>query len=555
MRLKTVFWAKNQLVRMNNPNFKSRLFTFIFFLGFFIIGMNAVHDFGLGFDDEIQERHGRVSYDYINKTFGIDKGPIAPNREQLHEYEYKYYGVVFQVSALYLERIFGLNSYFERYMLRHQMVFILFFLASIAFYRMLYRQFGNRYLAVLGAFIFILSPRTFGHAFFNIKDSVLLSFFVFGLASFYRYLDSPTVRNGLLHALICGLCVNIRIVGVILPALSVAWIGFYFLAAADKKAFWNTWKKSLLTYGLLTPVFIYIFWPYLWKNPIHNFLESFKAMGKFDWRGEVLLFNEYLYAPDLPWYYAPAWMLISIPLFYWLLFVLGFGKPLVQWIKGLFKGDLSWFRDREQRFIVIAFSFFLLPLLMVIIKNSTLYDGWRQLHFTYAGFALVVFAGLLRMFRWAKQKQAKVYTLVKVFAGLNIGYILYLMVAIHPYQQTYFNVLASGDQFSRFELDYWGISYRSGLKQLAEKAPEGECIKFYAFSYPGIANHKFLDEETKSKLCLGYNKNDSDYYITNFRSKGERKDYKAKNGRFNNPVVLIERQGVPIMGVFKLDKN
>ena len=75
---------------MNNPNFISRLCAFLFFIGFFIVGMNVVHDFGLGFDDEIQERHGRVSYDYINKTFGIDKGPIAPNGEQLHAYEYKY---------------------------------------------------------------------------------------------------------------------------------------------------------------------------------------------------------------------------------------------------------------------------------------------------------------------------------------------------------------------------------------------------------------------------------------------------------------------------------
>lgn len=517
--------------------------------------MNVVHDYGLGFDDEIQERHGRVSYDYINKTLGVDKGPIAPNKEKLHEYEYKYYGVIFQVSSLYLEKMFGFRTYFERYMLRHQLVFILFFLASIAFYRILYRQFGNRYLAVLGALIFILSPRTFGHAFFNIKDSVLLSFFVFGLASFFKYLDNPSVRNGLLHALVCGLCVNIRIVGIILPALSFAWIAFYFLASSDKRAFWNQWKKSILAFVLATPIFIYIFWPYLWENPIHNFIESFKAMGKFDWRGDVLLFNEYLYAPDLPWYYAPAWMLITIPLFYWLLFVLGIAKPIIEWIKDLFKGSISWFLDREQRFLAISLSFFLLPLLMVIIKNSTLYDGWRQLHFTYAGFSLVAFAGLLRILRWVKNRKASSVVLTKAFIGVNLGYIFFLMVLIHPFQQTYFNVLASGDQFSRFELDYWGISYRSGLKQLAELAEDGECIKFYAYSYPGIANYKFLDEETKEKLCLGYNKNDSDYFITNFRSKEQRRDYKAKNGRFNNPVVLIERQGVPIMGVFKLDKN
>ena len=66
-----------------------------------------------------------------------------------------------------------------------------------------------------------------------------------------------------------------------------------------------------------------------------------------------------------------------------------------------------------------------------------------------------------------------------------------------------------------------------------------------------------MDEEQKDKLIIisGDDNFNSDYYITNFRSKEERRDYKAKNGRFDNPVVLIERLGEPIMGVFKLDKK
>ena len=540
---------------MKQSNFISRLIVIGLFASFFITGMNSVKDYGLGFDDEIQERHGRVSYDYINKTFGIDKEPIAPNKEQLHEYEHKYYGVAFQLSALYLEKVLGVKSFTDRHMLRHQMVFILFFLASIAFYRILYRQFGNRYLALLGAFLFVFSPRTFGHAFFNIKDSVLLSFFVFGLASFFRYLDNPKVSNALLHAFICGLTVNIRVVGVILPALSIAWLVFYFIAAEDKGLMWNKWKKSLLVFALTTPVFIYIFWPYLWGDPIHNLLESFSAMGKYNWGGLVLLFNVYFFAPEVPWYYAPAWMLLTIPLFYWLLFVLGFAKPVGQWIFSLFKGDISWFRQRENRFIAISFSFFLLPILMVIIKESTLYDGWRQLHFTYVGFLLVAFAGLLKLLRWAKGKSMRRYNLTKLFIGLNLIYLMFLTISIHPHQHTYFNILASGgSQITRFEVDYWGISYRSGLKELAKLAKDGECIKFYSFSYPGEANYEFLDKETKEKLCLKYNANDSDYYITNFRARSERKDFEEKNGCFKNPVILIERLGVPIVGVFKLDK-
>lgn len=540
---------------MNNYKSILQYSTILFFIGFFILGNIIVDDYGLGFDDEIQEVHGWVSYDYINEVIGMDTVPKAPKEKPLMEYLHRSYGVVFQLTAVYLEKIFGQSTFIERHLLRHQMVFYLFFLASIFFYRILNRQFGNQYLALAGTLMFILSPRIFGHAFFNIKDSVLLSFFVFGLASFFRYLDNPSIRNGIAHALICGLAVNIRVVGIILPVLSVIWIIVYFLAAKDKKAFWNTWKISFGSFAILTPVFIIAFWPYLWESPLKNFVESYTTMGNYTWKGWILFPDRYYYAGKLPWYYIPQWMLISIPLFYWLLFVSGIVyKPLI-WIRQLFKIDLTWFNDRDNRFLAIALSFFLLPIIIVIYKNSNVYDGWRQLHFTYVGFLLVASYGLVMLDRRAR-KNRTYHNCLKAFVAINFAYILCVMIQIHPHQQTYFNLLVrSTNQFEQYELDYWGVSYRSGFKELAKLVPEGETKNVYAFSNPGKSNYKYLDEEIKEKLHLTKKINDSDYYITNFRSRKERNSFLEKNEKFKDPVLFIKRQGVPLVGVFKVDKT
>ena len=34
------------------------------------------------------------------------------------------------------------------------------------------------------------------------------------------------------------------------------------------------------------------------------------------------------------------------------------------------------------------------------------------------------------------------------------------MIRDHPYQNVYFNLLAGSDKRHRFELDYWGLSYK-----------------------------------------------------------------------------------------------
>ena len=37
------------------------------------------------------------------------------------------------------------------------------------------------------------------------------------------------------------------------------------------------------------------------------------------------------------------------------------------------------------------------------------------------------------------------------------------MIKIHPYQYAYFNFLAGKDFNKKFEMDYWGLSYKENI--------------------------------------------------------------------------------------------
>ena len=106
-------------------------------------------------------------------------------------------------------------------------------------------------------------------------------------------------------------------------------------------------------------------------------------MGNFQWDGDVLLFGSYYTAKELPWFYIPAWFVITVPVIYSVLFLVAFLTDGLSLIYKSVKLDLGWMRNRENRLVALSLSFFLLPILVVISKGSTLYDGWRHLFFIY----------------------------------------------------------------------------------------------------------------------------------------------------------------------------
>ena len=549
-------FSSNNMPPWLTATIAKQILVVLIFASWFLFGVFNIDDYGVTWDEEASRKQGIVSFNYIQSKLGADRETFAEYPDVLSEYPSRYHGVLFDLPMYYLERLFGFDEVRQYYLLRHFAVFCLFWLATVVFYQLLYRQFEHRGWAMLGVLMLVLSPRIFAHSFFNMKDSVFLSFYLFSLAALLLFLDRLNIKSMLLLALVSAMTVCVRNVGILVPLLSIGWILFYVSCCVEKHQWFYVFGKLLPGYLVSTSLLVIFFWPYLWENPLAHFIEAYKVMGNYQWDGPVLLFGKYYSSIKLPWFYLPAWFAITVPLVYLCLFTFVFLSDGISLLRRTINFDLSWINIRESRLLAISLSFFLLPVVIVISKNSTLYDGWRHLFFIYPPFLISCVIGARKIEYLLKNKlNGKGIYFFRISLGISLFWIFLKMVEIHPHQQVYFNIIAGGDRLGRYELDYWGASYQQGLRYLL-KEDRRKCVKIIVHNPIGFLNVQYLPENLREKVCVkrGTGKN-YDYYLTNFRTYTERQYYYAGQGLFANKHFFIEVDGAPILGVFKAESK
>lgn len=505
-----------------------------FFLGYLLLGLWIAPDYGVSWDEPIQRGHGMVSTDYINRFFGIEAERYAPEFE-LETYEHRHYGVLFTVACFKLERLLGLDTFREYHLLRHYAVFIVFWLGSIGFYLLLQHRFRNWKWALAGMLFLLLCPRIFAHSFFNVKDGVLVGAIMWALYTMVRFVETPRWTWTLAHGFVSAIAIDIRIVAIIVPALTVAWIAVGFISG--KTSFWKAFT-ALGIYGVTTLVFTVAGWPYLWEDPLGRLLEAYQVMGNYQWGGEVRLWGEFLYPKgSLPWYYLPSWMLITIPVGIMLFFLAGLWRLGYHLVK----------RFSEVRTDAIVLSLLAIPVGMVILKGSVLYDDWRQMYFIYPSFAFLALTGAEGLHRRLRAKWA-----VPLLLALTIGTGIVQMVRYHPFQHVYFNVLAGAHREFRFDQDYWGLAYKQAFEKLLE-IDSSQVIPFYTQNYPGTANHAFLPREKEARFRQVWEEKGAKYYLSNFRERRELNLFRRKAFPFIEPVFFIYAGKTPIIGVYRVE--
>ena len=108
----------------------------LFFLLFLLAGLLILDDYGISWDEAIQRRHGRVTIDYAAEKLGVDGyKPLEPDWD-LEDYQWSNFVMIYQITANLLEQYLGVEEdHYRYYKLRHVMAFLLFWIATIYFYR------------------------------------------------------------------------------------------------------------------------------------------------------------------------------------------------------------------------------------------------------------------------------------------------------------------------------------------------------------------------------------------------------------------------------------
>ncbi len=476
----------------------SNLVAVLFYLILLGVGLTIYANYGMSWDETTQLDLGIQNYRYIVKA--------DPALLSMRD---RWYGPVFEIFLV----VFQSNGNDRQVFLsRHLLTFLTFFSGCIGFYFLAKRITKSSWLALIGTVCLVLSPRIFADAFYNSKDIPFLVLYIFSLYSMLWFLEKPNLWRGMLHALVSALLIAVRLPGVIIPALTLPGVAYQAVFKL------NPWKKVLINIVIYLVLLIggcILFWPALWPDPLHGFVDAFRMMSQFPQETSMLYLGQRISSLRVPWHYGIVWLGVTTPILY----LAGFAYGLVILIwrqKSLFQKQFSMER-RDELLVLFAF---LGPLVAVIVMYSVLYDGWRQLFFIYPAFLLVMLNGMQAGWKWINKYLSQRLTVACAFVILALGMlpVASWMVTNHPYQNVYFNRLAGPDMQTvqqRFMLDYWGLAYREGIEAVLAVDPAPQIYVFME-TIAGQRTIAILPPLEAARVHVVQDLKDADYFVGNY---------------------------------------
>jgi hypothetical protein len=470
----------------------------------------------------------------------LEKDFILNQYQPLGEYFDRDYGVAFETPVSLVERLLHIDDEGDQMYYRHLMTFLVCFGGVIAVYQLAVRRFRDWRIGLLAALFLVLSPRLFAESFYNDKDAVFMALFAVATNTAVRFLLRPTLGRAVWHALACAVMIDVRIMGVIMPLLT---LGLLLWKGVLSQVKWRQVLMAGVLYLVLVAAFVIAFWPYLWSAPLDNFLQAFENMKAFRWTGEVLYMGKQTPALELPWHYAVVWVGITTPLLYVAAFLLG----VVLIVRCMVRQIWRLWENEQQMQDLLFLGLALGPILAIIVLHSVLYDGWRQLYFIYPAFLLVAIRGWVAAWQWRPAVVwgglwPKALLLITVLSVVSTSY---QMVRDHPLQNVYFNALAGNHAEEMFEVDYWGLSFRQGLEYIVANDDRPHITVSAPMARWAGYSQRMLSVDTRNRLQFVDNAAEADYYITNYRGH-------AYGYEYPNEVFQVRANNMRILSVFRL---
>jgi len=495
------------------------------------IALYIYKDFGISWDESMQRRTGQINYDYIfNGT------------DELKSWIDQDYGVVFELPLYIAEKLFKWEDKEngERYVFiyRHLATHLFYIIGGVFLFLLVSQLFKSKAFGILSLFLYMLQPRIYAHSFYNTKDIPLMVGFICCFYILYKFLNKRTLINALILGLSAAVLINIRILGIIFPAMAL----FYIVLFDTIDGGFMTFKKEIKNYAIIvisTLIFTYLFWPVLWEDPIGKFIEIFKNMAHFRHDTYELVFGEFIKASQDKSYFF-KWFFTTVPVGYLFLGCSG----ILTFIYSIVKSKLNFLKNHDNRFIGLILCFLIVPLAIIILRNSVLYNGWRQLFFVYPSFIIMIVYAF-KVLNKTRFKKGLV-----VVSSVYLCFIIIQQMNLHPFQAIYFNELVSKNKnhiVKNFEFDYWGSSYKDALEKIVS-TDNSDTIYVAVSEHVGYANFKILPLKDKNRLHYvenikhPQNIKKADYFISNFYSddlKFENKQLYFQIRRYNNPVISI----------------
>lgn len=508
------------------------------------VSVATIGDYGVTWDEEYRKEYGVVLLNWYS-SWGADK-------EALTKWNLYYIGGFFDTVAQLATR-FSPHGVYET---RHA-VNTLFGLLGIAGTYGIGSQVAGAAGGFFSALFLVLTPAYYGQMFNNPKDIPFAALFAVSLFSMLRSVRFlPSLRRGIILQMGCtiGLTMGVRIAGIgLLAYLAILWVGWLVC---------QWWTKSIpnvqgvaraalrlipafLAVAVLAWLVMLAVWPWAFVSPFRHPLEALTRATGYDWPLTVFFDGRFIQASELPWTYLPTWLAISLPEFYFV--ALGTGCVLAGVGLPRFARAPRRVKPPIENLVLLIAAF--APIIAAILLHSTIYDGLRQYLFVLPAFAALAGISLARLLAARIQVAARLAVVGVV--GFSATLTVFDMVDLHPYQYVYFNRLMAGGLESasaRFETDYYGASYREGVRWLIENYPTGTGEKVrvanpsrnFLTAYYLEANQELRDR------FLPVQPWDNPHIYISITRWGF---HKEKEGRL---LHVVSRKGVPLLYVIEV---
>ena len=497
---------------------------------FLLVGLDTAGDYGLLYDEQPQIVIATANLNYIRGQ--------ADSLEQL-PYPFYLYGVAFELPLLLAQQALGWDAlvaedYHYIHRLRLTLTHLFFVIGGFFCYRLAYRLFDNRLLAILALLFYLLHPRLYAHSFINSKDLPFVSMLMIALYLLERAFRRDTLGAFVLLGVAVGLLTNLRIMGLMLLAAPLAMRGldlFYAETGPERKHILLTASLFTLAAGLT----LYAATPYAWTNPV-DYLTSSLALSVDHPAVLPQLFQGAVILSDaIPPHYAATWFGITTPP---LILLLGGGGIAAALALGLARPKAV-FRNSRLRFYLLLLACFLLPPLAAAMLGANQYEGWRHLYFVYVPFGLLAAGGLHWLTAALSRRRlwpAGIYGLT----GLALGLILLQMAQIHPLQHIYFNFLVDRTTPERlrtqYEMDRWLLARRAAVDYLRQSHP-GETLTLRADPWA----MKILPPAARRQVQITSGGRNADYELTLPDPSRPDLAFNSRYGRFYNNTLVVLR--------------
>ncbi|MCZ6633787.1 MAG: tetratricopeptide repeat protein, partial [bacterium] len=412
-------------------------------------------DYGITADEHHHVRYGSEIARWVGSFFQ-DRAVFASKNTWL-------YGGVFDLLCHWVSGVVPL----DRYDVNHLCNAMVGWLGVLAAYRIGCLLGGSR-AGFLSAICLVLTPRYFGHAFNNPKD---IPFAVGYLWSVYYLLRisraMPDLSRGLIvkTGVAIGLTLGVRIGGVLLWG----YLGLCF--AVGGLWFWRSEQGMRLVVPflcifVLSYLVMVLFWPWAQVHPFTGPWQAMETFSKFSEPHYSLFDGQHIQSTEIPRSYAFRWLGLTLPEF---VFV-----GLIGWLVGqVSRRALA----LDQGLLLLCALF---PIGYAVVSRMPLYDGIRHLLFVMPPLVVLAALGLDVLLSRIPTRQAL------GVVGILLGFAVYEMIRLHPFESVYFNRVFAGGvarAAERYDSDYWYNSFRQGLRWV-ESLRQDKKIRLGSFFGP-----------------------------------------------------------------------